>query len=305
MNEPETTLIIPQFDDSVKHVYNKIMILAIDIGGTKTSLATFSDSLGFPIKSKSVKFPTPEDCANIEIEFNAALSQLLPDAARRAKVNIAVIAYPGIIANGLPTSAKNLPTWDNFDLVECLTKVFTANGIGCPFYFENDANLGAFYECRSKKGRAIYLTFSTGIGGGIVENNQLAPTSAAFEPGKMIFTYDGQQSSWEQFASVKAINAANQVDDIIKVTSPRALFDVASRLSLGISQIIREQQPSTIAIGGPIGLIYSGFAKQLKAIVAPAQGQIATKIVRAKKPMECVEYGCYYYAKAILKAAGK
>ncbi|MBQ9019819.1 ROK family protein [Candidatus Saccharibacteria bacterium] len=279
------------------------MILAIDIGGTKTSIATFSELLGFPLKSKSIKFPTPDDCTNIELEFNTAIQKLIPDPTNRSKIQIAVIAYPGLVQEGLPTSAPNLPAWNDFDLVECIKNVFTANGIACPFYFENDANLGAFYECRNKKGRAIYLTFSTGIGGGIMENNQLSPASASFEPGHMTFTYNGQVSPWEDFASVKAINAANNVDDIKKVTAPRALFDVASRLSLGITQIIREQQPTTVIIGGPIGLIYRNFQKQLKTIIAPSlNNTIPAKILPAKKPMECVEYGCYYYAKAILKA---
>ena len=278
------------------------MILAIDIGGTKTSIATFSELLGFPIKSKPYKFPTPVDCANIELEFTSALQQLVPDMKKRAEINIAVIAFPGQVVGGLPTSAPNLPSWNSFDIVECIKNVFTKLGVNCPFYFENDANLGAFYECRGKKGRAVYLTFSTGIGGGIVENNQLSPDSASFEPGKMIFTYNGEQAPWEEFASVRSINSANEVDDIKKVTAPRALFDIASRLSLGLSQVIRERQPSVVIIGGPIGLIYKGFEKQLKAIITPSQGQVKTKIACAKKPMECVEYGCYYYAKAILKA---
>ena len=278
------------------------MILAIDIGGTKTSLATFSELLGFPIKSKSIKFPTPEDCDNIMIEFKSAIGKLIPDPTKRSKVNIAVIAYPGLIKDGLPAIAPNLPTWNNFSLIECIKKVFTECGISCPFYFENDANLGAFYEGRGKKGRSVYLTFSTGIGGGVMDNDHLTPDSAVFEPGKMIFTYDGQQLPWEQFASVKAINAANEVDDIKKVKSPRALFDIASRLSLGISQIIREREPNVIIIGGPLALVYNGFQKQLKTIVAPSIGQAHTKIIKANKPMECVEYGCYYYAKAILQA---
>lgn len=278
------------------------MILAIDIGGTKTSLATFSDIFGIPLKSKTIKFPTPEDCDNITLEFRAAIEKLIPNPANRSKVNIAVIAYPGLIKDGLPAVAPNLPSWNNFNLIECIKNVFTECGITCPFYFENDANLGAFYECRGKKGRSIYLTFSTGIGGGVMEDNHLTPDSAVFEPGKMIYTYDGQQSSWEQFASVKAINAANNVEDIKEVRSPKALFDVASRVSLGIAQIIRERQPSVIIIGGPIGLIYAGFQKQLKTIIAPSVGQAHTKITKAKKPMECVEYGCYYYAKAILQA---
>ena len=274
--------------------------LAIDIGGTKTSVVTFSN-LG--LKKRPVKFPTSAEVPDFLLKLQAALNSALPTVELRQKVQMIIIAFPGIIQNGLPTIAPNLPAWTGTALADGLTTLFSNFGFSCPFYFENDANLGAFYEAKNKKGRAVYLTFSTGIGGGIVENGRLAPASANFEPGKYPFNYNNQQATWESFSSVRAINASNNVDDIKKITDSRAFFDIASRVSLGVSQIVREQSPAFLIIGGPIGLVWPRFQRQLKSIVAPAQNPSApTKIVRAKKPMECVEYGCYYYAKAIEKA---
>ena len=277
------------------------MYLCIDIGGTKTLVALFN-SLG--LKTKDSKFPTDQDPIAFAGHLQAAILKILPEEKDRSAVKMAVIAYPGIVQNGQPTVATNLSSWGEFDLVACIKNLFISNKFTCPFYFENDANLAAYYECHGLKGKNIYLTFSTGIGGGIVKDDALLPESVHFEPGRALYTYNGQQATWEQFASVSAINAANDVDDIKKLAEDkRALFDIASRVSLGISHLIREEKPASIIIGGPIALVWNGFASHLKTILQPTQDPTApTKIVRAKKPMECVEYGCYTFARATEKA---
>lgn len=277
------------------------MYLCIDIGGTKTLVALFN-SLG--LKTKESKFPTDQDPIAFAGHLQAAILKVLPEEKDRSAVKMTVIAYPGIVQNGQPLSAPNLSSWKNFDIVACIKNLFISNRFTCPFYFENDANLAAFYECHGLKGKNIYLTFSTGIGGGIVKDDVLLPESVTFEPGRALYTYNGQQATWEQFASTSAINTAHDVDDIKKLAEDkRALFDIASRLSLGIAHIIREEQPVRIIIGGPIALVWSGFDNHLKTILAPSQNPTApTKIVRAKKPMECVEYGCYLFARATEKA---
>lgn len=264
-------------------------------------MATF---YGFGLKKQDFKFSTDREPVRFIENLRATILRLLPDEKTRSSVKMAVIAYPGIVQNGQPVSAPNLTSWNGYDLIGSIKDLFTSNGINCPFYFENDANLGAFYECRNMKGKNVYLTFSTGIGGGIMQDGKLSPESTTFEPGRMVFTYNGQQATWEQFASVAAINAAYEVDDIKKLAdNKRALFDIAARVSLGVSQITREQNPAHIVIGGPLGLVWPGISAQLKAIMAPSQNPLSvTKVVSAKKPMECVEYGCYHFAKATEKA---
>ena len=61
----------------------------------------------------------------------------------------------------------NLPGWDNVPIRDIIAREF-----GVPVYLNNDANLAALAEHRFGAGRGcsdvVYLTVSTGIGGGII-----------------------------------------------------------------------------------------------------------------------------------------
>jgi glucokinase len=68
---------------------------------------------------------------------------------------------------GLILSPPNLPGWDKFPVVELLQNHFRV-----PVLLDNDANVAAIGEHQHGAGRGIhdlvYLTISTGIGGGVI-----------------------------------------------------------------------------------------------------------------------------------------
>jgi predicted NBD/HSP70 family sugar kinase len=55
--------------------------------------------------------------------------------------------------------------------------------------------------------KVLYLTISTGIGGGRCKNGKIDPDFENFEPGQMVFEKDGKTLVWEDFASGRALKA--------------------------------------------------------------------------------------------------
>ena len=262
------------------------MYLCIDIGGTKTIVALVSATGDI---LHSVRFAT---LADQNIFYENLLQQIRVNFVLSGIKAISV-AMPGIIKHNQAIWLGNLP-WHDFDLAALLQRDLS----NIPVYVENDANLAALAEARLCKGRSLYLTFSTGIGGGIVEDGQLVKRYLDFEPGHTEFVYDGKQKEWEDIAAASAINRkyGRLVSDI---DEPEIWLDVVSRMLLGLVPIVTSLHPDRIIFGGPLGLMLPNYRKELRKQLT-AQLPKTAKIPRlhvAKYGNLSVIYGCYYYAK--------
>ena len=158
-----------------------------------------------------------------------------------------MVAIPGVVQNNYSVSFGNR-NWVNIDLCTPIKNLFS-----CPIDFENDASLAAIYEANKLVGKTIFLTFSTGIGGGIVENNALTSESRLFEPGHKFYTYNGETKEWEDIAAASAIENFYHVDYATNLRKKESLKDIANRIYLGLPDIIEEHRPDTIVLGGPLG----------------------------------------------------
>ena len=92
--------------------------------------------------------------------------------------------FPADAARGIMLRPPNNPKWRNVPILDYLK---THLGIdGC---FENDANCGALAEWFFGAGRGcsdfIYLTMSTGIGGGIIASGKLVRGGRALSAGEL------------------------------------------------------------------------------------------------------------------------
>ena len=275
------------------------MYLCIDIGGTKTLLALFSRRGRL---LKKFKFPTDKEPHKFMCYLGDHLSSFMLGRDPR-KVIAIIIAYPGIIVNNQPIKAPNLPLWAGMDFDaefrHCTNNLFNSHRGKLPIFYNNDANLGAFYECFNKPGKSVYLAFGTGIGGGIMKDNKLMKESAGFEPGHKKYNFNGKTLEWEDIAASSAVRKAHDDIDVTKIKKREMLDDVALRISLGLIDIIKEVKPDNIIIGGPLSEVFKGFRKQLTGILQETLGGevILPKITSAKKPQEAVVYGCYLYGK--------
>jgi len=144
-------------------------IIGIDIGGTKIAIGR-SDVNGN--LEESLRFST-----NVVRGYRAILGEIIEKTERL--FNDQSVKAIGIGCGGPLDSKKgrvlsppNLPGWDNVLIVEDIKSIFKV-----PVYLENDANAAALGEFHFGVGRnvnnMVYLTLSTGIGGGIIINNRL------------------------------------------------------------------------------------------------------------------------------------
>lgn len=275
------------------------MYLAIDIGGTKTLLGLFNWR---GKKLKSVKFATDQDPELFITYLKDHLDSLLLGVSR-SRIKAIVCSYPGVIIHGQPQSAPNLAAWDGTYITRCIKNLFTNYRVECPIFYQNDANLAALYECHNLSGTNIFLTFSTGIGGGIVFHNQLTSDSLTFEPGHHPYVYQNQSLEWEQIASSRAIRLAYNIPDVTRIRQTDILKDIALRVSLGLPDIINQYHPRTIIIGGPLGATFPRFRTYLIRLLKsslPSDTQLP-RLTSSKRPQESVIYGCYLYAKDQLR----
>ena len=100
------------------------------------------------------------------------------------------------VEKGLVTASPNLPGWVNIPLRDMIKEKY-----GIDTFLINDANAAALGEHHFGAGRGvnnlIYLTVSTGIGGGIIINGKLysGPCGSAGEIGHMTIDVNGPRCS--------------------------------------------------------------------------------------------------------------
>lgn len=251
------------------------MYLSVDIGGTKTLIALFSRR-GRVIRRR--KFRTAQGYQTFVRDLESNLTDF-----KKHKVKSVVVAIPGLVQKNYSVKFGNRK-WDNIDLITPIKSLFD-----CPIWFENDANLAALFEGYRLPGKTVFLTFSTGIGGGIVERNRILPESNAFEPGHKLYYYDGKIREWEDIAAASALEHHYHIDYATNLRKKQELEDVAERVKLGLPDIIKKYHPDTIVLGGPLGKIFRLYSKYLP--------DFDVKLRRPKRPNESVIYGAYIYAK--------
>lgn len=271
------------------------MIITIDTGGTKTLVASFADNGRM---GDSIKFPTPKE----PVQYTAELKRIIRERYTGKKVDVVVVALPGIIRNGTAVWCQNLG-WANFNVHTALKNLLP----GVPVLIENDANLAGLSETRALRSiprSSLYVTISTGIGSGICTNGYIDPGLRYSEVGRALVEYKGKVRQWESFASGRAI-----VRDYKKfardIKNKRTWRQIAGRMSRGFLAVVPIVQPDVIIIGGSVGTYFERYGEFLSEILTDHLPPHipCPKIVQAKHPEEAVVYGCYYYGKDYLALA--
>lgn len=143
-------------------------IIAIDIGGTQLRVAVYPRNSTTPIKIQRVPSRGLED--GVFDRLTALIDSVWPDEP----VDILCAAVPGPLNpyTGIIIETPNIPAWKNYPLAELLSKKYNV-----PAYIGNDANLAVLGEWLYGAGKGhhdiVYLTISTGIGGGVICGDKL------------------------------------------------------------------------------------------------------------------------------------
>ncbi len=267
------------------------MYVGIDIGGTKTLLAALTNE---GVITESIKFPTPKDYTKFLQELAANVAKLTTRDFRAGAV-----AAPGIIdrKHGVFEQGGNL-TWKNVHLQHDVERI-----THCPMLVENDANLAGLSEAmllKNKHAKVLYLTISTGIGGGFIVSQRIDPTMADIEPGQMMVQRGDRVVKWESFASGKAIyekynQKASDIND------PAAWKAIVQNWTVGFIDLMAVTQPDVIVLGGGVGHYLHKYHDFLVAELKKYNTPLVPipPIIKAQRPEEAVVYGCYDLARSV------
>lgn len=191
-------------------------VLCVDIGGTRLRAAVLQ---GPRLLSRVIE-PTGDDPLP---EYTIPrIFKMMQQALEEAHMTIEAIrgigvATPGPLDNrtGVIYSPPNMPSWQHLPLRDLFQQQYQPHQL--PIYIENDANAAALGEYLFGAGRGcknmVYLTISTGIGGGIILDGKLfeGTSGTAGELGHMSIDWQGErcpcgnQGCLEYYASGTAI----------------------------------------------------------------------------------------------------
>jgi glucokinase len=266
------------------------LVLGIDLGGTKILTAVFDADGELLSRERSATPGEKGQAAVIQ-----AIWQSAQKALEQAHIGSEQLAAIGVGApgpsnphTGVLYASPNLPHWKHTPLKEILEKKF-----GRQTFLVNDANAAALAEYKYGAGRGaccfIYVTISTGIGGGMVIDGEIysGAIGTAMEIGHMTVDQTGPRchcgniGCWEALASGTAMagEAQRRIEggessilldlaegELRQVTArtiksgAEAGDDLAKKmvartshyLGIGFANLINLFNPDVIAIGGGV-----------------------------------------------------
>lgn len=182
------------------------------------------------------------------------------------------ICVPGLIDKNQKIVFTPNSNWRNIDLKPIIQEKFNV-----PVFIENEANAGAYGEkvfgAAKNHDNMIYASIGTGIGIGVIINNDLYRGVGGFsgEMGHMTIDFNGPKCScgnrgcWELYASEKALLKSLQTkekkvsnQDIIDlahlndVGTLRALQNFGFYLGIGLTNILNTFNPQAIILRNSI-----------------------------------------------------
>ncbi|MFA6549646.1 MAG: ROK family protein, partial [Candidatus Margulisiibacteriota bacterium] len=242
------------------------MIIGIDLGGTKIA-AVLANERGKILTDINIPTEAYKGREHVIGVIKKAAYTLIK--GQKAKIKAIGIGVPGPILynKGIVIDPPNLPGWKRVNLKKILEKEFHV-----PVFVDNDANCAALAEAYFGAGKNarhfIYITVSTGIGGGIIIDRKLyrGAIGAAGEFGHMIidskgFTCGcGNVGCFEALASGTAIKKRSGMDAIAVELAARqgdkkalaVIAETAHYLSIGIANLVNIFNPELVIVGGGV-----------------------------------------------------
>jgi glucokinase len=188
--------------------------ICLDVGGTNIRGGLFNENDIQPVQLQ--KIPTRNDDQKAEDRICELIKSIL---AKTEKLVAIAIAAPGFVdaESGVVIRAVNIPGWDYLPLKKIIEEKFKI-----PVFIENDARLAALGEW--KYGAAIghhdliYLTISTGIGGGVILKDRLltGAQGMATELGHTTIVPDGPLCSCGQRGHLEAISSGTAIAHFVQ-----------------------------------------------------------------------------------------
>ncbi len=318
------------------------LFIGIDIGGTSIKIGLV-DMLGRTLAYRTVVTePRAGYPAALERMYAAigdiidTLGLTLHDVKRIG------MGIPGMInaKSGELYGAHNLPTWDN-----TLVAVLLEEHIGIPVTLANDANAAAYGEFWIGRGREHHslamVTLGTGVGGGIVVDDQLIGGAHDFggEVGHLIINASddsrwcgcGQRGHLEAYCSATAVK--NRLNEALEAGSESSLrqlrnnghevtpLDVAAAaaagdplsyelvmetaryLGIGVTNILHMIDPEILLIGG--AMTFGGDEQPLgREFINAVRHEVRRRAMPIQSKHAVIEFATLGGAAGYIGAAG-
>ncbi len=244
---------------------------AVDIGGTKIAVGIVRDD-GTLLGHLECPTDPKRGFSNAVNRVERLLRQLVEQCGGIDGIGV---GCPGPLDpfSGVIGVVGTLPGWENCRLGEEMSARF-----GLSVAVENDADAATLAEyawgSNRPSGTLIYVTVSTGIGGGIVQNGVLyrGVRGAHPELGHQAIDpsgprcYCGISGCWESLASGTAMSASFQQSNpeygplsaaricgsarLGDVRATQAVRRTSNYLGLGLANLVTLFAPETISLGG-------------------------------------------------------
>ena len=273
--------------------------VAVDIGGTHIRAAAFEKDNPTPLSHQRVRSYAREPGI-----FDRLVETIHSVWPKEEAVIAIGMAAPGPLDphTGVILATPNIPEWHDFPLAEKLSRQFNV-----PVVLNNDANLAALGEWKFGAGRGhhdvLYLTVSTGIGGGVIIRDRLlqgyhglaaelghvtvlaggplcscgfAGHLEALASGPAIVRYVQEQlqtgvaselGEKGNFNARDVAEAAGRGDKLARAAYARA----GEYLGIGIASFLHTFDPSIVILGGGVSqsgpLLFEPMETSLKAHV--------------------------------------
>jgi len=297
---------------------HRLPVLAIDIGGTKIFTAIISSEGQVIARERCPTLAGAGVQSVINRLFSTIDSLLSVNNIDLSRLNSISIAAAGAIDSerGMVTSSPNLPGWRDIPLRDIVRERYQVST-----FLLNDASAAALGEYRFGAGRGIsnliYLTVSTGIGGGIIINGKLylGSCGSAGEIGHMTIDVNGPKGSCgntgclEMLASGTAIArearsrinqggksslvemVAGKMEDItaekVGVAAQGGdslalgvITEAATYLGVGMVNLVNIFNPEMIVVGGGVVKIGDLLLDTARRVVMERAFQVSAQAVR-------------------------
>jgi glucokinase len=293
-------------------------VLAVDLGGTKIVTALITPQGELVSREYSPTLAEEGVKPVIKRILTTATTLVQHADLPYSSLSAIAIAVAGAIDSekGIVTASPNLPGWRDIPLKD---EIQISTGVTT--FVINDATAAALGEHRFGAGRGvdnlIYLTVSTGIGGGIIIDGKLysGSSGSAGELGHMTIDLNGPRCACgnvgclEVLASGKAV--AREAQRLIAQGTKTAILEIAegdaqfvtaqtvataankgdavalsiinkaaTYLGVGMVNLVNIFNPEMIIVGGGMGKMGEMLLKPARKVVAERAFQFPASVVR-------------------------
>jgi glucokinase len=274
------------------------LAIGIDLGGTELRAAVVADDGQILAHARTATAAMDGPAAVI-----GQMAELVAQITQGHSIAGVGIGSPGPLdaANGIVVHAPTLRGWHHVPLAQLAAARF-----GLPVRIDNDANVAALAEWRFGVGRGlrhiVYVTVSTGIGGGVILDGKLlhGRCSLASEIGHMTITEApipcacGGLGCWEALASgsalgrraTEAARAAPSSDlgrllaegrvtaqDVARLAeagdaiAAALLHEEAGYLGIGFANLLHLYAPDMIVVGGGVSACLPAMQPEIARVI--------------------------------------